>query len=151
MKFFTYVICAVLTTFVIPVPAIAALGEDVASVQADQAHMKAASRKIGAVGSYSVHEMLSPAGAAVREYVSSTGKVFAVTWKGPYQPDIRQLLGKYFTDYSQGAKASHAHHRHLSIQQPGLVIQSSGHMRAFAGRAYIPQLLPEGMAIEEIQ
>jgi len=36
-------------------------------------------------------------------------------------------------------------------QQPGLVVQSGGHMRAFFGRAYIPQMLPRGISAAEIQ
>jgi len=153
MKLLSYGIVAVFTALAIPLSAFAALGESVDSVQTDQTHMRAERRKIDAVTSanYTVHESQSPSGTIIREYVSSTGTVFAVAWKGPYQPDVRQLLGKYFTEYSQAAKISPAHHRHLNIQQPELVIQASGHMRAFAGRAYIPQLLPAGVVIEEIQ
>ena len=57
---------------------------------------------------YNVHEMQSAAGTVVREYISSAGesagKVFAVTWQGPWPPDMRQLLGSYFEQYMQAAK-----------------------------------------------
>src|ERR1700761_911288 len=80
-------------------PAWAALGGDITSVQSDQIHMQGTIRTT-AKGSYAVHEIQSSAGTVVREYVASTGtstgKVFAVAWQGPYKPDMRQLLGTYF-------------------------------------------------------
>ena len=39
----------------------------------------------------------------------------------------------------------------LLIQEPGLVVQSGGHMRAYFGRAYIPDQVPQGVNIEEIK
>src|SRR2546429_3562661 len=51
-------------------------------------------------------------------------------------PDLRQMLGGYYGQYEQAASAPHlGGHRHLAIEQPGLVVQSSGRMRAFYGRA----------------
>ncbi|HKN17214.1 MAG TPA: DUF2844 domain-containing protein [Candidatus Sulfotelmatobacter sp.] len=134
-------------------PALAALGGDVASVQADQLHMRGTLRTTAAT-SYSVHEIQSPAGAVVREYVSFAGKVFAITWQGRWPPDMRQLLGNYFDQYAQAAKAQGrvgTGRRPLEIEQPGLVVQMGGHPRSFRGRAYVPDLLPSGVAAEAIQ
>jgi hypothetical protein len=39
----------------------------------------------------------------------------------------------------------------VQIQQPGLVVQVSGHMRAFLGKAYVPQMLPAGVRAEDIR
>ena len=39
----------------------------------------------------------------------------------------------------------------MRITQPGLVIQSGGRMRAFRGRAYVPQLLPPGVTPDDIR
>jgi hypothetical protein len=39
----------------------------------------------------------------------------------------------------------------LMIELPGLVVEQSGHARAFAGRAYVPDMLPTGVRTEEIQ
>jgi hypothetical protein len=94
----------------------------------------------------------------VREYVSATGesagKVFALAWQGPWPPDIRQLLGSYFEQYAQAAKAQTAvrlGRRPLIIEQAGLVVQIGGHPRAFTGRAYVPGMLPAGVGAGEIQ
>jgi hypothetical protein len=37
------------------------------------------------------------------------------------------------------------------IEQPGFVVERSGHQRAFAGRAYVPQLLPAGVLPDVIR
>jgi hypothetical protein len=132
----------------------AGLGEDVSSVQADQAHMQGNLRTTQAQA-YTVQEIQAPTGIIVREYVSpTTGKVFGVAWQGPWPPDMRQILGNYFGQYQQALQAqanSHAGRRPLVIQQPGLILQAGGHMRSFAGRAYIPEMLPQGVSAEVIR
>jgi hypothetical protein len=37
------------------------------------------------------------------------------------------------------------------IEQQGLVVQSGGRMRAFVGKAYVPQAVPQGVALDEIR
>jgi hypothetical protein len=107
-----------------------------------------------AAESYTVHEIQGASGTVVREYVSSSGKVFGLAWHGPWPPDIRQLLGRYFEQYVQAAKSQSGAtrgRRPLMIEQPGLVVQMAGHPRAFTGKAYVPEMLPQGIAAEEIQ
>jgi hypothetical protein len=144
---------AMLTIFVTAFPAWASLGGDTASIDADQLHMQGTGRIIAAE-SYSVHEIQGASGAVVREYVSREGKVFGLAWHGPWPPNMRQLLGSYFEQYIQAAKAqsgSRMGRRPLMIEQPGLVVQLGGHARAFAGLAYVPEMLPTGVRAEEIQ
>ncbi len=146
-------VCALFAIVSSAHPALAALGGDVASVQADQLHMQGTLRTTAAT-SYSVHEIQSPAGTVVREYVSSAGRVFAITWQGQWPPDMRQILGNYFEQYAQAAKAQSSARmgrKPLVIEQPGLVVQMGGHPRSFRGRAYVPDLLPSGVAAEAIQ
>jgi hypothetical protein len=134
-------------------PAWASLGGDRASVDADQVHLQG-TRTTKAVESYTVHEIQSANGAVVREYVSAEGKVFAIGWNGPWMPDLRQLLGNYFEQYVQAAKAQNAARpgrRPLLIEQPGLVVEVGGHPRAFTGRSYVPEMLPQGVRAEEIR
>jgi len=132
-------------------PAFAVLGGDASSVQADQVHFRA-TLKTTNVEAYTVHEMQVPGGPLVREYVSLDGRVFAVAWQGPAHPDLRQLFGTYFDQYQQAARQAHQPGRRaLDIQQPGLIVQSGGHMRAFFGRAYIPDMVPAGVRTEDIR
>ncbi len=128
----------------------AELGGNVSTVQADQAHMKATLRVSQGAG-YVMHEMQSQTGTVVREYASPTGQVFAVSWDGPFLPDLRQVLGSYFPQFAQAAQARRAHGGPLIINEPGLVVESGGHMRSFFGRAYVPQMIPEGVRAEAIR
>jgi hypothetical protein len=134
-------------------PAWAALGGDVVSIQADQARFRGTRRTVAA-DSYTVHEIQAASGTVVREYVSAEGKVFAVTFHGPYQPDLRQLLGNYFEQYYRAVQAqgnTGRGRRPVMISQPGLTVQIGGHLRDFAGRAYVPEMLPSGVRPEDIQ
>jgi hypothetical protein len=129
----------------------AALGDLASSVATDQAHMHAA-RKVTPGTAYSVHEITVPSGTRVREFVSTaTGRVFALTWQGPYMPDLKQLLGDQFDTFAQAAGGARVSRSNAMVSQPGLVVHSSGHMRAFSGKAYLPNQLPAGVRIEDIQ
>jgi Protein of unknown function (DUF2844) len=137
----------------LPFPASASLGGDVTSVQTDQAKMQGSLRTFSN-NSYAIHEIQTSTGVAVKEYVSPAGKVFAVTWQGPFHPDLRQLLGVYFDQFAQAEQAQRARrrgHGPMLIQQAGFVVQISGHMRSFVGKAYIPQMLPTGAHAEDIR
>ena len=128
----------------------AALGGDAASVEADQAKMNASSQITAATG-YAVHELRTSTGLTVREYMADGGKVFAITWQGPMLPNLRLLLGGYFDAYAAAARARHGGHGHLVVTQGDLVVESSGHMRDFFGRAYLSQQLPTGVGLADIQ
>jgi Protein of unknown function (DUF2844) len=134
-------------------PAFAGLGEDATSISADQARLHGTLRTTQSDG-YTIHEIDSASGSAVREYVSASGRVFAVAWQGPWPPKMRQVLATYFDQYKQAMQVQanqHAGRRPVLIQQPGLVVQAGGHMRSFSGRAYIPAMLPQGMSAEAIR
>jgi hypothetical protein len=131
-------------------PAFATLGENVTSVQSDQVHMKGSVR-VTQNAAYSVHEIRAEPGVVVKEYASPEGKVFAVAWQSPGHPDMHQLLGAYFNQYAQAIRTKTSRRGPLLIQQSGLVIQIRGHARAFAGKVYIPQMLPQGVRPETIQ
>ena len=134
-------------------PALAALGGDLNSVQQDKAHMKA-SLQVKQMDAYAVHEIKDTHGMVVREYVSPTGKVFGVAWQGPFMPDLHQVLGSYLQQFSAAVQADHAKRpgRHpLNINQPGLVVETSGHMRAYYGRAYLPEMVPQAVNAGEIR
>ena len=47
-------------------------------------------------GNASYRETVLNTGTVVHEYLDSTGTVYAITWKGPFQPDLKTLLGRYF-------------------------------------------------------
>jgi len=100
---------------------------------------------------YTVQQISIPSGTTINEYVSSDGKVFAVSWRGQRPPDLAQLFGSYFAQYQQAAAAPHRERGHRAIQTQDLVVETGGHMRDLMGRAYIPALVPAGVSVDEIQ
>jgi hypothetical protein len=141
----------VLSSLLLPFRASAELGGDVTSVEADRQQMKA-TRTVQSTAKYAMHELQTDSGT-VREYVTPDGKVFGVAWQGPTIPDLRQLLGNYYPQFDQAA-AAHRKLRHrgpLAINEFGLVVVSTGHMRAYSGKAYVSGLLPQGVQAEDIR
>src|SRR5215470_10390773 len=130
--------------------ALASLGGFEATVEADRLQMGATRRTL-TDPRFTLHELQSPSGATVREYVSPTGMVFGLAWQGPSMPDLRQLLGSHFDQYVNAMTARRTRRGPVLIQLPGLVVQSAGHMRAFAGKAYVPAALPQGVSAEDIR
>jgi hypothetical protein len=133
-----------------PRAVMASLGGDVTTVEADRVHMKSASVKSTQSALYSVHELQTPSGTTVREFADDNGIVFAVTWHGPFLPDLRQTLGAYFEAYQSAPRAKRYGHSHNIVEEPGLVVHSNGHMRSFSGIAYVPQLVPTGVSIGQL-
>ena len=139
---------AVCVTALSPRIASATLGEPEVSVQADSVKLQS-SVKMTDQSLFRVHEMTLEGGTVVREFVGLDGKVFAVSWHGPYMPNLRQTLGKYF-DIMTSAPRAHADHNHMQIQQGDLVVQNGGHMMAFSGRAYLSSAIPTGVSVGDL-
>lgn len=131
-------------------PARAALGANVKTVEVDRQQINATTR-VTSHAAYSVHELQSAGGALVREYVSASGVVFAVSWGGPTMPNLRQLLGAHFDSYVGSSNRQRGGHGHLVVREGSLVVESGGHMRSFHGRAYLSDALPSGVVLDEIQ
>lgn len=120
--------------------------------QFDTAPTTAAPAVTSAGSSYLRHDTTLASGTRVREYVSAGGLVFALTWDGPTLPDLKALLGKYFdTMVAESAKAPRAGRSSLAINLPEVVINSGGHMRAFAGSAWIPAEFPAGFTAADVR
>jgi len=149
MKPIRSVFLSMLAAASVSAPALAALGDDAASVETDRVHLKGTLRVTPGVN-YSVHQIQLPSGILVHEYTSPAGKVFAVTWRGPGIPDLHQLLGLYSAQLTAAANQPHYNHRQLSIQTPDVVVQSSGHLRSFFGRAWVPALLPANFSLGDL-
>lgn len=153
MKRILLAFAATLVALAIPLSAQASLGGNVVSVHADQAHFQSTMRTTAA-SAYTVQELKATSGVVVREYVSSAGKVFAVSWQGPVRPDLQQLLGSYFQTFVQALhsqKPSRLRRAPLIINQPGFVFKMGGHMRWIVGRAYIPSMVPANVPMEDIR
>jgi hypothetical protein len=132
-----------------PHTARAALGAGSASVESDRVVMKGLTRPLAA-GALQKQELQLPSGTVVTEYVNGNGAVYAVTWHGPSLPNLHQILGNYFVNYQSAARQPVVRHRLVRVNSPDIVIESSGKMRAFVGRAWVPALLPSGVSTADI-
>src|SRR5437762_7831212 len=102
MKLTGALLSSIVLTAAVATPAFAALGGDSTTVQADVARMKGVLRIASSAG-VTVHEITTSYGTVVREYLTPGDKVFAISWRGPVNPDLRQMLGDHYTQYEQAA------------------------------------------------
>ena len=130
-------------------PGWAVLGEYASSIDLDQQILRGERRQTSSHG-YEVHELTSPNGQVVREFVSSAGLVFGVTWQARQMPNLQQVLGNHnMTELQQALCSRPRHHSGapLIVRTANLVFASGGHMRSFHGYAYIPRLVPANVTI----
>jgi hypothetical protein len=128
----------------------ATLGQPESSIPSERQASKA-SIKETSLGSYRVHEIQAPSGTVIREYAGLDGKVFAVTWHGPFMPNLRDALGQYFDEYAAAASSGRMDRNHVRVEQDDLVVRVGGHMRAYQGLAYLPHALPSGVSVGDLQ
>jgi len=139
-----------LMIFCAVIPAFAVLGENVSSVTADQARLKASVRMVPHQF-YSVQEMRTPSGSTVRQFISPAGMVFAVSWQGS-APDLQQLLGTYFDELESAATSDPSRRgRGMHVDDGDLVVDTGGHMRFVTGRAFLRSKLPAQVASDDIR
>ena len=130
----------------------AALGEAAESVASDRKALSAGKGRVTARAGYTVQEILSGP-TTIREYLSPDNVVFAVAWNGPSNPDLTRLLGSYAGEYHQDLQKAQRERgrRHQRVWTDRLVVEKGGHMRNLQGRAFLPQLIPPGVGIDEIR
>lgn len=131
-------------------PAWAALGSDVSSVNADAQVLRGQHIMLAKVG-YGMHQITTTDGSVVKEFVTPAGTVFGVSWQGHFIPNLKQLLGTYVTNLQQGQRTHVIPRRAVTIQGDNFEFTSVGHMRNFRGRAFVPGLVPANLTAEVVQ
>jgi len=136
---------------ILAAPAHAALGGAYDTVLADRAHL-AAKLTSSSAATHTVHALTMTNGVA-REFARPDGGVFAITWRGPGRPDLRQLLGPYFDTFQadNAPRGGRRSRRPLSVNRSDIVVQTGGHPGAFWGVAYLPKMTPAGFAARDLQ
>ncbi|WP_232316421.1 DUF2844 domain-containing protein [Candidatus Burkholderia verschuerenii] len=92
-------------------------------------------------------------GIVVRQYVDSSGAVYAISWHGPAMPNVQALLGAYFERFRSGASATvgdaglHA----SRVADGDLVVENRVRLRQFSGRAWLASALPAGVSSSDIE
>ena len=132
-------------------PGWAALGEPESSVSADGKVLQGQIRAEAHPG-YRLCQITDSSGTVIREYVSPGGKIFGISWQGPFVPNMAQLLGSYFPYLQQYAQAQTGRRGGpLILRKDDFVFTSGGHMRAYHGRAYVISLVPTNLTPEVMQ
>jgi len=150
MRVSSLLITTMLAALVLSSSALAELGGGAETVNRDRTYFKA-TESVKQAPTHTIHEMQTPAGARLREYVSPSGTVFGVAWESSTRPDLKQLLGSHFDQYAQAIQTTRQRRGPVVVRSAGLVVESAGHMRGFVGHAYIPSLMPEGVTAHDVR
>jgi len=131
----------------LPMFAQAELGGNLASIMQEQKTF-GSTLTTSPQSNYTIYiQNISP-DLVVKEYVSNSGNIFGVAWKGSTLPNFQVLLGSYYSNY---LSAQQQNPRSVFSQDNNLVIESGGVMGGYIGRAYLPKQLPTGLAPSAIQ
>lgn len=134
-------------------PGHAVLGGNEADIPAEAAIASLQMRPLVLrAGRYRLHEMRDDATRTlVRQYSRPDGKIFGVAWEGAVKPDLSQVLGPYYTRYIDAVQAAGRSRGTRRIVGSDFMIVVSGHMRHFAGAAWLPGLTPANVDPAEIR
>ncbi|MBW8838220.1 MAG: DUF2844 domain-containing protein [Burkholderia sp.] len=100
---------------------------------------------VTATAPYTMRQSVDANGVTIREYLLPANVVFAVTWQGPIRPNMRALLGSYFTNYVAAGQTGVRGSGPLIEGNDDFRIESAGRLGNFSGMAWLPRLLPAGV------
>ncbi|WP_413581261.1 DUF2844 domain-containing protein [Bdellovibrio sp. HCB288] len=132
-------------------PVSAALGDQLV-VGSSSSAKSAQSKKATSTGTtYTVSES-EEGDLKIRQFVNSSGVVFAIAWKGTSLPPLEELLGTYLPEYKQkvAARGRIYGRKTLKIKTDNIVVEGSSRQTDQRGRAYIPASLPQGFDLKDI-
>jgi hypothetical protein len=101
------------------------------------------------------HEITLADGSGIKEYVNASGQVFAVSWRTRLKPNLQLLLGARYAAMSGAAleqpRGVASMKRQRSVRLTNLVVHEAGRVNAFAGVAYVPALVPNGVDADALR
>jgi hypothetical protein len=130
----------------------ATLGESVNSVTTNKKSLSAVRSIEKTASKYTVYESQYDT-ITIREYASPSGIVFGIAWIGLTHPDLTPLLGSYASEHKKALNQVKRQHgsKRVKVKSENVVVEKWGHMRKLQGRAYAPDLIPEGVSVDEIK
>jgi hypothetical protein len=131
----------------------AKLGDDESAIKNDQTPLEIKEIKFEDKGKYKVYTLVNADVWTIKEFVSPSGKVFAVSWLGTAKPDLEKLVIDSYKEQLKIACAPSARrpgHRIKSVLTDNLKVEDGGRPRNIEGRMYDTLLVPEGVSLNEI-
>ena len=131
----------------------AALGGKFDSMEIEASSLRGHLASTSSTSAYTTQVITLETGTTVREYANAAGQVFAVSCSGPRPPDLSQLLGIHFSEFSAALQAP-AHsdlHRHVHVQTSQMMYVCGGRMNNMHGTAWLPAAIPAGVSPEDLQ
>lgn len=150
IPFFFFILMA---TFTYSNTANAVLGRQEDSINADLKVIAGKHHVAITHNDFKVHEF-SNDHLLVREYADNNGTIFAITWKGLNHLDLNSFMGNYFSDFKQASEQAPKLQGRLPyrmLRGSQVVVQQFGHMGAVRGKAWVLDLLPQGVTTDEIK
>jgi len=110
-----------------------------------------ASTATGRAGVAAIRQVDNLSGVTLTEYVNANNQVFAVAWSGNRIPDLKNVFGTYFDEYSNAWNHRHSLGLHtVHLETPNMKIDISGINGTSHGLAWLPALMPQGVVIHEL-
>ena len=143
----------VLLMLTLSLPALAALGGDVSSVQEDQAQMKG-TLKTTEADAYTVHEITAPGNTVVRNTFPRRAKSLPSLGTDSLSPTCSSFWGRTSISMHRPPKskerATRAATRSTS-NSPAWLSRTAGICARIMGRAYVPDMVPHGVNVDALQ
>ncbi len=121
----------------------AELGGRGASVDADRVKLRATMSRSAEHGR-TIHQLAAGDGTVTREFTTTDGTIFAVSWSGPQRPNLKQLFGDYYPRFQAvNAQTGKARMRRaMAVNDIDFVVQTGGRPGAFWGYAFLRSRVP---------
>lgn len=136
-----------------PMPsAHAALGEHQGSIDIERMRLHAHKAVLNRPG-YTIHELHTPDGSHIKQYVTMTGNVFAVVWATQYKPDLSRLLGVQHASYARAEQEQSKRggiQRHFRLDSQQVLVQSNAHLNVYSGFAVLKPMVPTGFTLAQL-
>lgn len=101
--------------------------------------------------SYEIKKIITQDGIEIHEYLTTSGLVFGMYWRGESKPDLAPLLGNFYGRYQAALAQITTARTPIAVQSSDFVLQTGGRMNDFFGIAFLPPLAPQGMSINDIK
>jgi hypothetical protein len=141
----------------------AGLSQDETTVNTDFTTLNCKDHQVTDLGTYRLHVLHREDGSTINEYVTSAGKIFAVSWNGGRRhPNLSSLLGLNYEEYKAanplvpshargaGAKGRYGNGKR-SVETANIVVETGGHLGHVQGRAWVAKLIPQGLTTSDIK